>query len=79
MSSPETHRKTSLAAHEIREVAVAADADPRTVRKLLLGEPVQALARRRIERALLARQPPASASQLERTLPTAALATLEKA
>lgn len=71
MLNPETSRKVSLAAHEIREVAVAAEADPRTVRKLLLGEPVQALARRRIERALLARQPPASVSQLEQKSPAA--------
>jgi len=53
---PRTMRhKTPLAAHLVRAVSVEAPADPRTVRKVLLGEPVSPLARDRILRALEAR------------------------
>lgn len=45
-------RKTPLAAHLMRVVSVEAAADPRTVRKVLLGEPVAPLARERVVRAL---------------------------
>ena len=38
--------------HELRKVAVAAEADPRTVRKFIKGEPVQGLVGERIRRAL---------------------------
>jgi hypothetical protein len=53
---PDTmRRKTPLAAHLMRAVSVEAPADPRTVRKVLLGEAVSPLARDRILRALEAR------------------------
>jgi hypothetical protein len=45
-------RKTPLPAHLIRVVSVEATADPRTVRKVLLGRPVSPLARDRVLRAL---------------------------
>ncbi len=48
-------RRTPLAAHLIRAVAVEASADPRTIRRVLLGEVVSALARDRVLRALEAR------------------------
>lgn len=54
MSSEES-TKPQLPAHEIREIAVAAEVDPRTVRKFMLGVAVLPLPRRRIERALQAR------------------------
>lgn len=50
-----TNRKTPLAAHLLRAVSVAAGADPRTIRKVLLGQPVSPLARERVVRALEAR------------------------
>lgn len=43
---------TPLRTHEIREVAVAAEVDPRTVRKALTGETVLPMAHKRIARAL---------------------------
>ncbi len=43
---------TKLPAHVLREVAVAADADPRTVIKVVSGVAVTPLARKRILRAL---------------------------
>jgi hypothetical protein len=48
-------RKTPLAAHLMRAVSVEASADPRTVRKVLLGESVSPLARERVLRVLEAR------------------------
>lgn len=51
MTSKST-RRTPLAAHLVRAVAVAAPADPRSVRKVLLGEPVAVMTRERIVRAL---------------------------
>jgi hypothetical protein len=48
-------RKTPLAAHLLRAVAVEAPADPRTIRRVLLGEPVSPLAKERVLRALDAR------------------------
>lgn len=49
-----TNRRTPLAAHLVRAVSVEAPADPRTVRKVLLGEPVSPLAHDRVLRALKA-------------------------
>jgi hypothetical protein len=46
------HRKFPLPAHLLIRVSAEAPADPRTVRKVLLGESVSPLARERIERAL---------------------------
>jgi hypothetical protein len=46
-----THRPP-LPNHQVLAVAVEAKADPRTVRKLLLGRNVQPQIRDRIERAL---------------------------
>jgi hypothetical protein len=48
-------RKTPLAAHLMRVVSVEATADPRSVRKVLLGEAVAPLTRQRVLRALEAR------------------------
>jgi hypothetical protein len=48
-------RKTPLAAHLIRAVSVEAPADPRSVRKVLLGQPVSPLTRDGVLRALQAR------------------------
>jgi hypothetical protein len=50
-----TNRKTPLPAHLLREVSVAAPADPRSVSRVLLGERVAPLVRERILRALEAR------------------------
>ncbi|HEU4406249.1 MAG TPA: hypothetical protein VFS43_13375 [Polyangiaceae bacterium] len=45
---------TTLSPHDVRQIAVEAEADPRTVRKVLRGEPVtKGTAERRIKRALL--------------------------
>jgi len=44
--------KSALPAHLIREVAVSAESDPRTVAKLVSGERVRPMTARRIERAL---------------------------
>ena len=44
--------KPKLPAHILREVAVTAEADPRTVLKLVSGGRVAPLARKRIIRAL---------------------------
>jgi hypothetical protein len=49
------NRKTPLPAHLIRAVSVEAPADPRTIRKVLLGESVSPLARERVLRALESR------------------------
>jgi hypothetical protein len=46
------NRKTPLAAHLVRKVSVLAPADPRSIRKLLLGEPLSPMATERIQRAL---------------------------
>lgn len=51
MQSKPTH-KARLPAFMIRKAAVLAPADPRTITKLLRGEPVSPLARERIMRAL---------------------------
>ena len=48
-------RKTPLAAHLVRAVAVEAPADPRTVRKVLLGEVVSPMTHDRVLHALEAR------------------------
>jgi hypothetical protein len=45
-------RQAILTAPEIRAVAVEAEVDPRTVRRVLLGEQVVALPRMRILRTL---------------------------
>ena len=54
--APQTARmdtaKPKLSAHILRELAVTAEADPRTVLKLVSGERVSPLVRRRILRAL---------------------------
>ena len=44
-----------LPAHLLREVAVAADTDPRTVAKYVRGGQIKPLCAKRIERALHAR------------------------
>jgi len=49
------NRKTPLAAYLIRKVAVESPADPRSVVKVLRGEPVSPMTRDRILRALEAR------------------------
>jgi len=41
-----------LGAHQLREIAVMASVDPRTVKRCLEGQPVTASARRRVEAAL---------------------------
>lgn len=41
-----------LSAHEIREVAVRAQVDPRTVKKFILGEEIRPMARERITDAM---------------------------
>jgi hypothetical protein len=55
-----------LSAHEERAVAVAACADPRTVRRVVAGEHVCSTTRARVEAALrelgLAEPPPVTAS-----------------
>ncbi len=43
-----------LSAHELRQVAVAAEVDPDTVKRYAEGRPLRALSRQRIERALKA-------------------------
>lgn len=45
-------RSLPISAHTLRELAVSAPADPRTIRRLLLGKPTAAMARARIEAAL---------------------------
>jgi hypothetical protein len=42
----------TLSAHDLRRVAVEAEVDPRTVRKVLAGGEVRDVLLRRIERAL---------------------------
>ena len=44
-----------LPAHLLREIAVAADTDPRTVARYVAGEKIKPLCAKRIERALRAR------------------------
>ena len=46
---------SKLPAHILREVAVAADSDPRTVARYVTGAKVRPLTAKRIERALRAR------------------------
>jgi hypothetical protein len=46
------NQSSILPAHVLRELAVAADTDPRTVAKYVAGEAVKALCAKRIERAL---------------------------
>ncbi len=48
-------RTTPLGAHLMRQVAVEAPADPRTIRRVLRGEPVSPMAHDRVLRALRAR------------------------
>ena len=48
-------RKALLGAHLMRQVSVESMADPRTVRKVMLGTPVSAMVQERILRALMAR------------------------
>lgn len=48
-------RNSPLGAHLTRRVAVEAPADPRTVRKVLLGHPVSPMAKERVLRVLSAR------------------------
>ena len=45
-------RRTPLGAHLVRTICVEGHADPRSVRKVLLGEPVSIMTRERILRAL---------------------------
>ncbi len=47
-----TTKVRRLSRHQELEVAVKASADPRTVRKVVAGEPVRGVARERVERAL---------------------------
>jgi len=47
--------KSKLPAHLLREIAVAADSDPRTVARYVAGEKIKGLSAKRIERALRAR------------------------
>ena len=42
----------NLTQHELRKVAVLAECDPRSVARYLRGQPVKALTRERIGRAL---------------------------
>ena len=37
---------------QVRELAVAAECDPRTIRKILAGEPGKGVVRERVERVL---------------------------
>lgn len=46
------NRKIPLAAHLVRKVSVLAPADPRSIRRLLLGEPLAPMTEERIRRAL---------------------------
>lgn len=57
----------TLGTAEIRAIAVGADADPRTVRRVLSGERVRGMVDARIRRALAARGivPPVSEAALE--------------
>lgn len=50
--STATQRKMPLSAHLVRKVSVEAPADPRSVRKLFLGEPLSPMTADRIRRAL---------------------------
>ena len=50
-----TNRKPLLSAHLLRKVAVEAPADPRSICKLLRGEPLALMTAERIQRALEAR------------------------
>ena len=43
--------KTKFSAHQVRELSVAALASPKSVRRVLDGEPTRELTRLRIERA----------------------------
>lgn len=52
-----------ITAHQVRTIAVAASCDPRTVRKVLDGEPVQPMVLARIRRALEALRVDAPARQ----------------
>lgn len=47
-----TRRRTPLPSHLVRKISVEAPADPRSVRKVLLGEPVAIMTRERIVKAL---------------------------
>ncbi len=53
MSASRKQRR-SLSAHEVREIAVASQTDPRTVKRVLEGKPTKDMARGRIEMALRA-------------------------
>lgn len=55
MSTNRTEAPPTLPAHELREIAVLAECDPRTVNKALLGLPVSPLTLKRIRRALARR------------------------
>lgn len=58
-------RNTTVDEATLRRLAVAADADPRTVKKRLAGKPVRGMVARRID-AVLAREnllPPFEASE----------------
>ena len=56
-------------AHELRRIAVAAECDPRTVSRYLVGSAVLPLVRRRIERAIqnLDGQPAAAGIRVNRS------------
>jgi len=45
-------RRKKFSIRDIRTVAVAANVDPRTVAKVIAGEPTRPVARARVERAL---------------------------
>lgn len=47
-----TRSTTPVPTHELRSLAVAASADPRTVARALRGEPVRGLAGERVARVL---------------------------
>jgi len=51
---PETEKRTHINAHQVRQVAVDATCDPRSVEKYLAGKTLKPMTRERIEKALRA-------------------------
>ena len=49
-----SNQAPALPAHKVRKIACAAEADPRTVYKVINGEPTRHQPRERVERALKA-------------------------
>lgn len=50
---PETEKRTHISAHQVRQVAVDATCDPRSVEKYLSGGSLKPMTKERIEKALI--------------------------